>query len=580
MSPKETRIAIVIVAMAAASAAVLLYGMKMNRDAHRLGPIRSVTVADRELLTIFHADRLHVLNSAGKRLASQPLAELALAEQPNDMDLTVDAKGKVQAWFFDDSVPKLVRCDVAPDTLRFARCAQVAAGPELKIEQSSRAVHLAVDIAHERIFIADADGHAVRMFGLDGRRLRDSPPGELYFPNRLRVAGDQLVVADNDHRRIVWLDITGDTPSFAPLRTLLSGDHPQARSGHRKVADFAFVPGANGEPVVLWMLAVAQGQKFGDVLTWDAALKPGERANLGGHTDPLALDRLGDAAVVADFNGVALYRIGAHGDYLGPFGEPAFQGELREAAAQISDAVLWKYAAWACFAATLVIGFLLAFRFSESPGAALVTKTFAAYDTASAEVPPGRVELLPGRWYVRQMGAMAIGLGGLALVAPALLAFGTRGRLLPPAVPGWFMALVALALLALYVALAFGLWHLWRMAQRSLVLVEGRAEVRHGLRTLASVPVLEVMASPQALLIGRAMLPYRMTAMAGRPGRWIFEEDRLVRYVLAHVPPGQRIAQPALTRVAMKRMPVWQQLAIGVPFLVVLAFELWRTFGR
>src|SRR6185369_3700548 len=107
------------------------------------------------------------------------------------------------------------------------------------------------------------------------------------------------------------------------------------------------------------------------ILTWDAALKPGERANLGGHSDPLALDRLGDAVVVADFNGIALYRIGAHGDYLGPFGEPAFQRELRDAAAQLANAVLWKYAAWACFAVTLLIGFALALRYSETPGGAL-----------------------------------------------------------------------------------------------------------------------------------------------------------------------------------------------------------------
>jgi len=580
MSPKETRIAVVILALAAASAAVLLHGMKMNREAQRLGPIRSVTVAGRELLAVFHADRVHVLDASGKRLASQPLSELALAEQPNDMDLTVDANGKLQAWFFDDSVPKLVRCDVAPDTLRFAPCAQVAAGPALKIDQGSRAVHLAVDIAHQRIFVADADGHAVRMLGMDGRRLRDSPSGELYFPNRLRVAGDKLIVADNDHRRIVWLDIAGDTPSFAPRRTLRSGDHPQARSSQRKVTDFAFVPDANGDPAVLWMLAVAQGQKYGDVLTWDAALKPGERANLGGHSDPLALDRLGDAAVVADFNGIALYRVGAHGDYLGPFGDPAFQQELRSAAAQLANAVLWKYAAWACFGVTLVIGFLLAFRYSETPGAALTRKTFADYDAVSAEVPVGRIELLPAGWYVRQMMALVAAVGVLALLAPAVIAFGNLHALRSTAVPGSIMALLGLVVLALYVIIGFGLWHGWRAAQRRLVLVGGRVEVRNHLRTLASSPALEVMASPQALLVGRTMLPYRMARATGRPGRWIYEEDRLVRYLLAHLPAGQRIAQPALTRLAMKRMSLRQQLAIAVPFLAFLAFELWRAFGR
>jgi hypothetical protein len=578
MSPKETKIAAVILVLAAASGAVLMHAMNMNRDAHRLGPIRSVTAGGRELLAIFHADRVHVLDASGKRLASQPLAELALGEQPNDMDLTVDAKGKVQAWFFDDSVPKLVRCDVAPDTLRFAPCVQVAAGPGLKIDPTSRAVHLAVDIAHERIFVADADGHAVRMFALDGRRLRDSPAGQLYFPNRLRVVGDQLMVADNDHYRIVWLDIKGDTPSFAPRRTLRSADHTQARSTQRKVTDFAFVPHANVEPAALWMLAVAQGQKYGDVLTWDASLKPGERANLGGHTDPLALDRLGDAAVVADFNGVALYRIGAHGDYLGPFGDAAIQGELRRSAGQIADAALWKYAAWASFAATLAIGFLLAFRFSETPGGAAAAKAFATYDGAPAEVPLGRVELQPAAWFKRQMTVLMIGAGVLVLAVPAFFAFQLLHEIARIAVPGMRIWLLGGLGIAAYVAMGFALWWGWRMAQRSLLLVAGRAEIRVSGQSLASAPVLEVMASPQALLVGRTMLPYRMGTATGKPGRWIYEEDKLVRYLLAHLPPGQRLAQPALTMLAMKRMPLWQQVALGLPLLVVIAFEVWRFF--
>jgi hypothetical protein len=578
MSPKETKIATVILVLVAASAAVLVHGMKMDRDAARLGPIRSVTGQGRDVLAVFHAGRLHILDGSGKRLAQQPLAELALNEEPNDMDLTVDAQGKVQAWFFDDSVPKLVRCDVAPDTLRFAPCAQVASGPGLKIEPRSRAVHLAVDIARARIFVADAEGHAVRMFGLDGRRLRDSPSGELYFPNRLRVAGDQLMVADNDHHRLVWLDIAGDTPSFAPIHSLRSGDHPQARSSQRKVTDFAFVPGANGEPVALWMLAVAQGQKYGDVLTWDAALKPGERANLGGHTDPLALDRLGDAAVVADFNGVALYRVGVHGDYLGPFGDADFQGELRDAAAQIANALVWKYAAWASFAATLAIGFLLAFRFSEKPGAAAASKAFAMYDGAAPEVPIGRVELHPTAWFKRQITLLMIGAGVLVLVVPAFFSFRLLHEIAPLAVPGVRIWLLGALVVATYVAMGFALWQGWRKTRRSLLLAGGRAGIRVSGQTVASAPVLEVIASPQALLVGRTMLPYRMATPTGKPGRWIYEEDKLVRYLLAHLPPSQRVAQPALARLAMKRMPLWQQLAIGLALLAFIALEVWRFF--
>jgi hypothetical protein len=75
------------------------------------------------------------------------------------------------------------------------------------------------------------------------------------------------------------------------------------------------------------------------------------------------------------------------------------------------------------------------------------------------------------------------------------------------------------------------------------------------------------------------MLPYRMATATGKPSRWIYEEDKLVRYLLAHLPPSQRLAQPALTRLAMKRMPLWQQVAIGLALLAFVAFEVSRKFG-
>ena len=47
----------------------------------------------------------------------------------------------------------------------------------------------------------------MQVLSLDGRVLGKSVTGDLFFPNRLRLAGDSLMVADNDHRRLVWLDI-------------------------------------------------------------------------------------------------------------------------------------------------------------------------------------------------------------------------------------------------------------------------------------------------------------------------------------------------------------------------------------
>src|SRR5207248_9133202 len=130
-------------------------------------------------------------------------------------------------WFFEDTLPRIVRCELDAPRVRFERCEQALSGAQLKTSALSRAVHIAVDLARGRIFVADANG-GVRALALDGRTIADSPPGLLFFPNRIRIAGDVLMVADNDHRRLAWLDIAGERPSFAAKRTLPSTGHPDA----------------------------------------------------------------------------------------------------------------------------------------------------------------------------------------------------------------------------------------------------------------------------------------------------------------------------------------------------------------
>jgi hypothetical protein len=579
MTPKETRIAAVILTMVAAGAGLQWWGMRLASGADRIGPIRSLSVAGQEQLAVFHANQLHLLDGSGRRLGRQPLADLLLTEEPNDMDWTLAADGKAQAWFFEDTTPRLVRCELAADAPRLERCAQVAAGAQLKVNPRSRAVHIAVDAKRSRVFVADAKGHAVRALSLDGRVLAESASGMLFFPNRLRLAGDALMVADNDHRRLVWLDIRDDKPSFALRKSQQSSEHPQARSGHTKVTDFAFLPDAGGEPSVLWMLAVAQGQKAGDVLSWGAALKPVGRASLGGFADPLAIDRLGDSAIVADF-GVALYRVGAGGEYLGPFGDQVFQRELRSSRDRIAAAGMWTKAAWGSFAATLVIGFLLAWRYSEKPGQRAAVQAFAGLADVVAEIPRAVVELKPQAWVGKQ-AAVAAGAGALLmLLVPGLLLFAFPHEI-PPSFWQKRNVWLLLGLLPLlWVGMGIALWYSWGIAQRRLVLANGFAQVLAGDRTVASAQVREVVASPQALLIGRTMLPYRSRTAMGGPGRWIYDEDKLTRFLLAHLPASQRVPQPELARAVLKRTPLWLLLAIGLPFAAFVAFELWQAFGR
>jgi hypothetical protein len=580
MTRKESAIAVVILAMVAVSLGLLFWGMRLDDGAERIGPIRSLSVGGQEGLAVFHANHLHLLDASGRRLGRQALLDLAMTEEPNDMDWTVDADGKVQAWFFEDTTPRLVRCDVAPAGMRLERCAQVAAGAQLKVNARSQAVHIAVDVRRNRIFIADAKGHAVRALSLDGKVLGESVQGDLFFPNRLRLAGDLLMVADNDHRRLAWLDVGADKPGFAVRRTLQASSHPQANSAHTKVTDFAFIPDADGQAAVLWMLAVAQGQKNGDVLTWGPAMKPAPRADLGGSSDPLAIDRLGNAAVVADFNGVALYRVDADGKNLGPFGEGAFQQELRSSRDRIAAAALWVKAGWAAFAATLVIGFLLAWRYGEKPGQQAARAAFAGLAQVTAAVPDRPVELKPQDWYGRQIVLLGIAGAAMVLSLPAVAWFVFPHEFPPGLFEGpkaWRMVgMVAV----LWAAVPLMLRQAWRLSQRRLVLDRAMAQVHAGPRIAASAPMHEVFASPHALLIGGVMLPYRGRTAMGKPGRWIYDEDKLTRYLLVHLPVNQRVAQPELARALMKRMPKWQMLAMWGLCVAYVLFEAWRLWGR
>ncbi|HET6827551.1 MAG TPA: hypothetical protein VFH35_02645, partial [Ramlibacter sp.] len=505
-----------------------------------------------------------------------------LSGQPSDMDWTVDASGKVQAWFFEDAhEPRLVRCEL--QQMRLAQCAQVLAGAGLKAQQGSLAVHFAVDLQGQRVFIADARGHKVRALALDGGRvLAESGEGQLFFPNRLRLDPQgRLVVADNDNHRLVWLEVRGATPRMLQLQSLQVLAHPDARRSHTRAADFAMLSGANGEPEALWVLALASGQKNGDALVWGPGRMPMGRADLGGWTDPLVIEAFGPAAVVADFDGVALYRLGRRGEYLGAFGDESFQAELQASRDRLREGSLLEKLGWVSLAATLAVGFLLAWRYGERPGMGAVREAFANLEPSLAEVPGSTVELAPAAWYNRQIQWASVGMMTLMLAVVAMLVF-----VFPHQIPsGWRhdprIWAAGASVLVIVVLLPVTLWWvLGVMARRVVLTAAGEVQIHSGKRMLASMPVREVIASAQALLVGRVALQYRLAAAFRGPQRWIYDEDQLTRYVLARLPAANRVTQQEMVRAMLKRMPLAQQLAIGVPLLLWLALELWRALAK
>jgi len=365
MTRREWQLAIPILIGLALCVAAFVHGQNMANPDGGMVALRVFKAPQGERVAVVANKALHVLDAQGRRIARQDLKALGLGESPGDMDWTVDARQRVEAWFFDGAaVPRVLRCAWSDAQLQLVDCRTAMEGPQLKNNALSLTVHLAVDRLSERVFIADAKGTRVQSFDLDGKALGSSDPQlvPLLFPNRLRYLGnDTLVVADNDHRRLIWLRVAAGQPTEL-LRSLGSAVHGQARQGRGKVTDVALGPDGT-----LWMLAVMQGQKDGDVLVFDAQRRPVARAALADDSDPLLIDALGSAALVGDYSFIRLNRVDAQGRDLGEFGDAAFRGELQAVRQRVLSGALWKTGAMAMGGVLIAAGLVLGLLFGQKP---------------------------------------------------------------------------------------------------------------------------------------------------------------------------------------------------------------------
>lgn len=567
MTRKEWQLALPILALLALCALAYLHGMRQEMAAHSTLALRTASVpqgapAQPERLALVAGGALHVLDAQGRRLSRQPMDALGLAESPNDIDWALDPRtGQWQLWMVDDSGPRVRRClwDEAQQHLH--DCTTVLSGPQLKINPRSRAVHLAVDPAGPRIFLADAQGHGVQVFDAAGTLLGRTDPVlvPLSYPNRLRyLGGNRLLVADNDHRRLVWLELRPDGV-MALQRSLYSRNHPQARVDRSKVTDAAEAPDGT-----LWLLAVRQGQRDGDVLVYGAGQRPVARAALPAGADPLVIDTLGGKAVVADFKGLDLYRIDAQGQWLGRFGDAALHAELQPLRDQALWGARWKQASLVVGVLVLVAGFALGLLHGAPPSASAAAVAAREREEAwwtevealafGADPPPYPVALAvrPAFWGVL-VGALLAG----TLLLGAVLAVGVARWQAHDAIAVKPHEAVALALLVLAIAL----WPaVLRLRGRCLRITERRVGWFQGQRLLAQASLDEVVASPRALLVGRYRVPLAWHMVRGRIDAW--DMPLLATALLGRLPPPARHAAGALERLWWQRQPRAVQAAL------------------
>ena len=109
MTPRERKIAVPIMAALLLCLAAWWHGFQTMQSFEGISALRTVKVASEQRLAVVVNEALHVLEDTGRRIARQDLQSLGL-KAPNDMDWTVDAAGQVEAWFFEDSPPQVLRC--------------------------------------------------------------------------------------------------------------------------------------------------------------------------------------------------------------------------------------------------------------------------------------------------------------------------------------------------------------------------------------------------------------------------------------------------------------------------------------
>jgi hypothetical protein len=568
MTRREWQIAVPILMGLFVCVAGFMRGVQIGNSYGGISTMRAIP--DGKLAVVAnHA--LHVLDASGTRVGRQPVSALGMTEDPNDMDWTVDAQGRIEAWFFDDSVPRVLRCSWDDGKRELVQCAAAMSGAQLKANDRSRAVHLAVDRAGGRVFIADAQGHRFQVFDLAGKQLgsssRDSVP--LFYPNRLRYLGnDTLVVADNDHRRLVWAKVA---PGQAPkvLRTLQATAHPQARSNRTKVTDAAFAPSG-----AMWMMAMKQGQKDGDILVFDGD-RPTVRAALPPDADPIVIESLGGHAVVADFSLVKLYRIDAAGKYLGEFGDGAFAGELAPLQALSRESSRWTTGSLVGGGVVILAGLLLGWRYSEKPSRGGKPQP-ASSDEGRAREPlryPVVLEQTPQYRAAMRRHMLLLGVV-LSLMLAMLfgLAFLQGGLALRPFfLQAGLMLLAMVGLTAWFVQDAF--------KPRELRVTPGRVGCFRGQVPLAESPLADVFASRRALLIGRLQLPYQMGSPQVGKIPPMFDLELLDRALLARLPPANLVDDLAMGRLLMSRQRLWVKLLAGLVVAATAAWTGWTVFG-
>lgn len=190
--------------------------------------------------------------------------------------------------------------------------------------------HVAVDWQTDDVYVADTTRHLLRKYAADGEVLA-GPAGGFRFPNRLRLIGGRLYVADTNNHRIVAVE-----PSNEAFGKELGAydvvPSPANRAGQVWPSYFAQV----GEE--WWVNLMRNGMNEGGIYVFDARWRYVRQVDLPVDADPIDLQVFGDSVLISDWNNDAVYRISLDGFLIG-----ALESEGLDALVAESVEARWQY---------------------------------------------------------------------------------------------------------------------------------------------------------------------------------------------------------------------------------------------
>jgi hypothetical protein len=525
--PKAGIAAAAVIALVIAG--MLMLGWAFMELQRRYGPNYGAVLPDGRLVIASHG-HLHVFRSE-QRIARIAFTDLGLGPLVSDLDAAAD--GTLLAA--DAERKSLLRCRL--DTPRCSVFFDGAARPGSTLRKAFKA---ALEFGTGRVVVSDSSNHRLLLLDAQGRVIRTTPTNgpRFTFPNGLTFLGEGLLaVADTDHVRIAFVRLSDE--GFADDETELH--MRQVFPGSDLLHPIDVVADSVGR---LWAILASNTLETGVVVSMQGDGSKPHHVTLPPPADPLSLVAIDGAMLVLEPSTYRVTRIALAGQAIAPFGDAAFQQELKEEAEQRSRLQSLRKAGQALLVIALIAALVVAVR---SGTMRVLPQLRPRWSIPEAPTPlPGGIDWIA----VNPLPARAMMFAYLALSFLVLAGYYIwLQSVIKLSAQSWTQLQLLIGTLVL-IALWTGVL-VRRMSRGRLGTDGSQLLVEDAGRTFAA-PLAEVLYSNTRLLVGSQIIVLRL------PSGDRYPPKRIAGAMLARLPASAQRGEWQLSRIQLSR--AWQAL--------------------